>query len=362
MFIENIHIMGFKSILELLWHPNKNINVIVGKNGTGKTNFLDSIYYMCLTKSFLGTTDLQNIHYDYDFYRLEGDFKNQESKIKIEAIYSLDTKKIFKQNKYEYTKLSEHIGKLPVVLIAPDDTDLIRGSSELRRRFFDGIICQSDAQYLQDTLVYNHFLKQRNYLLKQLALQAKYNFELLDIYDEKLLVIGIKLATKRKLFLTSFIPLLENHHKNLATATESLKIDYETVSLMPDYTTIFKNTRLKDVQLQRTTLGIHTDDYDIVLNQKSTKKFASQGQKKTIVIALKLAQYDFLEQTLQRKPILLLDDIFDKLDDIRIKKLIATITNPKMGQVFLTDARKDRAVEIFGNHPYKLLDMDNNKN
>lgn len=362
MFIENIHITGFKSILELSWQPNARINLIIGKNGTGKTNFLDAIYYMCLTKSFLGSTDLQNIHYDYDFFRIEGKFKNEQSKTKIEASFSHSTKKIFKINKEEYAKLSEHIGKLPVVLIAPDDTDLIRGGSELRRRFFDGIICQSDAEYLQNTLLYNHFLKQRNHLLKQLSGQSNINFDLLDLYDDKLIAIGHKIAEKRKSFLLDFIPFLEKHHADIATELDRIELGYETQNLDLDFLLKFKNARTKDLQFQRTTLGTHTDDYDIVLNQKSTKKYASQGQKKTIVIALKLAQYDFLEKTLSRKPILLLDDIFDKLDDIRIQKLIRIISTLEMGQVFLTDARKERSMAILQNISYQLLDMDNYHN
>lgn len=358
MFIENIHITGFKSILELSWEPNKRLNLILGKNGSGKTNFLDAIYFMCLTKSFLGSTDLQNIHHDYDFYRLVGDFKNENTKTKIEASFSHSTKKSFKANKEEYEKLSYHIGKLPVVLIAPDDTDLIRGGSELRRRFFDGIICQSDAVYLNNCIHYNHFLKQRNHLLKQLASKENKSFDLLDLYDDKLISIGAAISRKRNLFIASFIPFLQKHHSVLASEQEIIKLEYESEHLNADFSEKFTSARSKDLQFTRTTLGIHTDDFDIQLNEKSTKKYASQGQKKTIIIALKLAQYDFLEDILGKKPILLLDDIFDKLDDVRIKKLVEIISSASMGQVFVSDARKERSITIFKDKELKLLDME----
>lgn len=357
MFFKDINISYFKSIENLKWTCSDGLNLVLGNNGNGKTNLLDALYYMCLTKSFLASSDSVLIHQDADFFRLEANVEVIENKLTIAASFSSHTKKKITIDGEEYDKLSQHIGRFPVVLFAPDDTDLVRGSSELRRKFFDLLICQFDLQYLESLSTYNHILKQRNHYLKLLYIKEKLDITLLAIYDKKLIELNHYISKKRAETILEFQPIFITHYNFISSEKEKANIEYET-EVNSDFESIFLKNQEKDIFSQRTNLGIHTDDFEWTLDEKSTKKYASQGQKKSFVLALKLAQFTFLNLKKGIKPILLMDDIFDKLDDFRIKKLLSMLTENVFGQVFITDARAERTKKLLKNIPFNCFTME----
>lgn len=344
MYLSTLRIENFKNIAHSVFNLNPYVNCFVGENGSGKTNLLDAIHVLCLTKSALGSTDLQCINYNSNYYRLEGAFNAHGSTkgIMVSCVYSNETKKNLKWDGLEYDKMSDHIGKLPIVMIAPDDTDLIREGSEIRRKFFDGLISQMDSEYLKSLLLYNHLLKQRNAVLKQ---DFPRN-DLLELYSNKLIPLNIIIAEKRQKFIADYIDIFQHRYKYLSGEKEIASLVYET-DINEHFSHTFSQNIEKDKHFQRTTLGIHTEDFDFTIDGQSVKKFASQGQKKSFVIALKLAQFDILKDATVNTPILLLDDIFDKLDDVRIKKLIDLVTGNHFGQLFVTDARPERSRALF---------------
>ncbi|MEM6841084.1 MAG: DNA replication/repair protein RecF [Bacteroidota bacterium] len=349
MRLEKIHLLNFKNYEELSLEFSSQINCILGENGSGKTNLLDAIYYLSVTKSAFSSTEQQNVRHDAPYLLTKGEFCKQNQNYTVSCSWQRGQKKQVKNSRIPYEKLSEHIGHFPVVLISPDDTDLIRGASELRRRFFDGILSQIYADYLTDLIRYNHTLKQRNALLKQFAERNTYDADLLDSYSNQLLDVGQRLYQKRSEFLETFIPHFGRHYANLSGQKEDVSIQYASHFSGESYRSIFFNAYRKDLVLQRTTQGVHRDDYDFQINGHPTKRYGSQGQQKSFVIALKLAQFDVLREEKQLKPILLLDDIFDKLDDFRIGKLTEMVVAHSFGQLFVTDARPERTRSIFGN-------------
>ena len=263
-------------------------------------------------------------------------------------------RKVLMADKKPYERISEHIGRFPVVLIAPNDTDLVREHSEERRHFFDGVFSQLDPSYLRDYLMYQQVLKQRNSLLKLFAdpdRRGGVDNDMLDTYDEPLLELGQKIYDRRRQFIEDFLPGFRAHYAYLSDGRETVDILYESEVSNPNFADEFRHFRRRDTVLQRTTMGIHKDDYSFLIGDGNgqvvpLKKFGSQGQQKTFVIALKLAQFDQLESGKGIKPILLLDDIFDKLDDRRIGKLIQRMDGGAFGQLFITDARPERTREL----------------
>jgi DNA replication and repair protein RecF len=354
MWLQNLELRNFKNIREMDIDFSHYINCIVGENGSGKTNLLDAIHYLCLTRGIYSLSDHLTINFESDFFRLVGYWDVDNTKIKEECIFSNASKKIIKIEGAEYEKLSEHIGKFPLVVIAPDDTDLIREGSEIRRKFFDGIICQLNPEYLTDLITYNYLLKQRNALLKKTAETGKTDGNLFESYDVQLITIGKRIFDIRTKFIQDFIPVFENQYDYISSSKESSLITYLSDLQSEEYEIKFKSAFNKDLMLQRTTQGIHTDDYDFFIDDRPVKKTASQGQRKSFVIALKLAQFEIIANVKNRKPLLLLDDIFDKLDDARIEKLIQMIINETFGQVFITDARPERSKAIFGKYGSKV--------
>lgn len=346
MYLSTLRIENFKNITKVELNLNAAINCFVGENGSGKTNLIDAIHLLCLTKSAFGATDSQNVNFLKSYFRVEGVFEPRSSNdksVKVDCAYSNETKRVFKYNMAEYERISEHIGRLPLVMIAPDDTDLIRDGSEVRRKFFDGIICQMDSEYLQHLMVYNHLLKQRNAVLKQ----EKRDIDLLNLYGTKLIPLAIGLAHQRQMFINSFMPAFQIKYRYIAGEKEIPLVVYRSEALQPDYQTRFKESLDRDLASQRTIMGIQTDEYEFTVNNQSVKKSASQGQKKSFAIALKLTQFDKIREATKKIPILLLDDIFDKLDDSRIKKLIELVASNSFGQIFVTDARPERSEQMF---------------
>ena len=346
MYLEKLYLANFKNHEDLTFNFSSQVNCIVGENGSGKTNLLDAIYFISLTKSAFSNHDALSINHQADFLMLDGIYKDDKKRFAITCSVKRGSKKVVLYDKKPYERLSDHIGRFPLVLIAPDDTDLIREGSEERRRFFDGVLAQMDTEYLSDYQHYNRLLEQRNSLLKDFAERHYFDDTLLELYTEPMLVLAEKLHSQRKIFSQIFLPMFQKHYANLSESREEVNLIYESEVATDDFKGDFKRNQARDLAAQRTTMGVHRDDYIFEINDYPVKKFGSQGQQKAFVMALRLAQYELLERDKATKPILLLDDIFDKLDDRRIEKLIEMIDNQTFGQVFLTDARPERTQKI----------------
>jgi DNA replication and repair protein RecF len=346
MHLEKICLINYKNYedSELIFSPQ--INVFTGMNGSGKTNLLDAVYYLSLTKSAFHNNDALNIRHGQAFFRLTADFKKGDQEFFVEAAFSGGQKKLFKVNKYPYEKIRDHIGQFPVILITPYDTDVIREGSEERRKFFDGVLSQLDKVYLSELMRYNQILKQRNSLLKQFNERNYVDHDLVSTYDEQLLDAAEKIYETRKQFINDLTPLFEYHYKKLSDENEKVSLTYDSQLQQQDFKEIFKSSLKTDIILQRTRKGVHKDDYTFNINDQPLKSFGSQGQQKSFVISLKLAQFDLIKNKKGIKPILLLDDIFDKLDDQRITRLMEMVAEDSFGQLFVTDARIKRADEV----------------
>ncbi len=352
MFLKSLVCSQFKNHCNLNIELSPNVNLIVGKNGAGKTNILDSIHYLSTTKSYFYSSDIQSIKYGEDYFTIQGVFFKSQEEYKIDCCYN-KYKKIIKQNGVVYEKIKEHLGLFPVVIISPDDIDSIKGAAESRRKLFDSILCQFNKEYLQVLIEYNSFLKQRNALLKQDSYLNNVKDEaLLNHYDEKLLSLGKFIFKIRKSFIDEFVPYFKKYYLQIANSKEKVDIGYNSQLSDPNFENIYFNKRSKDILLRHTSMGIHRDDYLFTINGNSMKISASQGQKKSFMISLKLAQNDILNIKTNIKSLLLLDDIFEKLDNIRVHSLIEIICEKKRGQVFITDAIEDRITGFFKN--YKL--------
>ena len=362
MYLEKLSLTNFKNYEDGRYAFGRQVNVIVGLNGSGKTNLLDAVYFLSLSKSAFQSQDALSILHDADYFIIDGIFEENEGltqsrNVQITISLQRGQRKVLMADKKPYERISDHIGRFPVVLVAPNDTDLVREHSEDRRHFFDGVLSQLDPNYLRDYLMYQQILKQRNSLLKLFAERSQVDNDMLDTYDEPLLDMGQRIHDRRKQFIDEFLPSFQAHYAYLSDEREGVNIIYESEVSNPAFADEFRHFRRRDTVLQRTTMGIHKDDYSFLIGDGSgqreilLKKFGSQGQQKTFVIALKLAQFDQLQAEKGIKPILLLDDIFDKLDDRRIGKLIERMdegADPthQFGQLFITDARPERTREL----------------
>lgn len=351
MHLEKLSLTNFKNYEDGAFTFGRQVNVIVGRNGSGKTNLLDAIYFLSLSKSAFQNQDALSVTHDADYFIIDGLFIRDERATQITISLQRGQRKTVLADKKPYDRISEHIGRFPVVLMAPNDTDLVREHSEERRHFFDGVLAQLDSDYLRDYLAYQQVLKQRNSLLKLFAERNMLDEELLETYNEPLLALAGRIYTRRKRFVEEYLPVVRKHYAYLSDDREVVDIVYESEVSSDEFAKEFRRNRSRDIQLQRTTLGIHKDDYIFEIGGHNTgpvalKKFGSQGQQKTFVVALKLAQFDQLEAEKNVKAILLLDDIFDKLDDRRIDKLIKLMDEGMFGQLFITDARPERTGQL----------------
>lgn len=357
LFLERLHLTHYKSYESGSFQFSERVNAIVGENGSGKTNLLDAIYFLSLTKSALTSQDALSIQHGADYMVIDGNFSITPSESTADEAAPVATsvrtqqitislprgqRKAVLHDKKPYERLADHIGKFPVVLIAPDDTDLVREGSEERRKFFDGVLSQQRPDYLSDLLQYNRILEQRNVLLKQFHERHYTDEDLLEAYSQPLVDLALRLHEHRQAFLAEFLPVFQEHYAELSESREAVEIRYESEVDPEHFRQQFWLNRHRDVAAQRTTLGVHRDDYAFEIDAYPLKKFGSQGQQKSFVVALKLAQFHLLTQEKGWQPILLLDDIFDKLDDRRITKLMGMMKDGTFGQVFLTDARPER--------------------
>jgi len=340
---------------------SRTVNVFVGHNGAGKTNMLDAIHYLCLCKSYFNPIDSQQIMANTDLFLVQGDFDRQDKNEKISCGVKRNQKKQFKRNKKEYDKLADHIGLFPLVMISPYDTNIVTEGSEERRRFVDNVISQTDTHYLDELILYNRHLQNRNALLKQISVTRSYDPALLEILNDQLVVSGERIFTKRKQFMQAFIPLFDQYYHYLTGGGEKVGLEYQSQLGSADFGRMLLQSAEKDKLLERTTVGIHKDELVFTLSGMQLKKFGSQGQQKSFLIALKLAQYAYLQQHKGFKPLLLLDDIFDKLDDLRVHKLMEMVSHHDFGQIFITDTGRERVEALFNriNVPVALFEVHN---
>ena len=349
MYLKQLSVINFKNYAEAGLTFSEGVNVFTGNNGAGKTNLLDAIHYLSLCKSYFNPIDGQKIKQATDFFIITGNFSRDGKTEHIACSVKRNQKKQFKRNKKDYQRLADHIGLLPLVMVSPYDISIIIEGSDERRKFIDNVISQTDNSYLDELMIYNKVLANRNALLKQIADTGRYDPGLLEVFDEQLTVSGNRIFEKRKLFMESFTEIFNQHYRFLSDDAELVEMTYESQLLQNDLGALLKKNIEKDRVLERTNAGIHKDDLVFAIHGMPMKKFGSQGQQKSFLIALKLAQYSFLDQQNKFKPILLLDDIFDKLDDQRVTKLMQMISNHNFGQVFITDTSESRVKGIFNN-------------
>jgi DNA replication and repair protein RecF len=348
MYLKSLDLIQFKNHEKRHFDFSAQLNCFVGLNGSGKTNILDAIHYLSLTKSAVQSSDSLNVQHEQDFFAIKGQFELSDKLIEVRCTFELGKKKLIYQNGKALDKTSEHVGLIPLVLIAPDDTELIKGGSEGRRKFFDALISQLDHGYLDQLIRYHHFLKQRNALLKKFAETGRRDLTLLDHYDQELIGLSKFLAVRRSELLQELAPLLQRDYEEISQGQEKVTITYETEALREDFDSYFLSLRKKDLITKNSNAGIHKDDFNFQIGDHPIRKIGSQGQQKSFIIALKLGQFQIFEKSRGEKPLLLLDDIFDKLDDLRIAQLMQLISKHTFGQIFLTDARPERSKKILG--------------
>ncbi len=346
MNLQDLSIINFKNYSQIDLKLSSKINCFVGQNGVGKTNLLDAIYYLSMCKSYFNPIDSQNIRYDEDFFVIQGDYILKDKHENIYCGLKRNKKKQFKRNKKEYQKLSDHIGLLPVVMISPTDSSLILEGSDERRKYMDMVISQYDKEYLDNLIRYNRVLAQRNKLLKDFYQNRSFDEDTIDIWDEQLISLGEKVQAVRVKFVDDLIPIFQEYYNKISGNKEQVKLVYESQLNDDDYRNLLKNALDKDRIVQHTTVGIHKDDLILTLNGYPIKKAGSQGQQKTYLVSLKLAQFDFIKKISGIKPILLLDDIFDKFDKQRVRQIVELVAENHFGQIFITDTSEDRLEKI----------------
>ena len=348
MFLQNLKLVNFKNYEEAEFSFSSKINCFIGNNGAGKTNILDAIYYLSFCKSYFNSIDSQNILHEAPFFAIHGTYqKNNNGGDLISCIQKRNHRKLFKLNDKEYDRFSDHIGLYPLVMISPYDRDLINEGSDVRRKYIDSVISQFDKIYLNDLINYNKALLQRNILLKKFAEQNYFDNNSLEIWDNQLIKLGEKIHARRKDFLIEFTPLFQHYFEFITKGKEKVRIRYDSQLNEQSFSNLLLSSIKKDRITRYTNTGIHKDDLEMNIENYPVKKFGSQGQQKSYVIAIKLAQFDYTRNIKGFKPVLLLDDIFDKLDETRVKQIIQLVSDNSFGQAFISDTQKDRIENIF---------------
>ncbi len=344
MHLKQLSLTQYKNIRSKTFDFNPKINCFVGDNGKGKSNILDAIYHLAFGKSYFNPIASQNIQLGEDFFVVEGRYEREEREEKIVCSLKKGQKKVMKRNGKVYEKLSDHIGLIPTVIISPADRDLIAEGSSTRRKFMDGVIGQTDAVFLQNLIEYHKILSQRNALLKFFALNNTFESDTLAVYNDQLSQRSTALYEKRKAFMETFIPVFNTRYQDISEGNERVDLEYESQLHQNSHKALLESNLEKDKILQYTSTGIHKDDINFLLEAQPIKKFGSQGQQKTFLIALKLAQFDFLKKQTGGAPLLLLDDAFDKLDQKRVTQIISLVDQNDFGQIFLTDTHEERTL------------------
>lgn len=346
MHLQKLTILNFKNIKEATIEFSPRINCFIGLNGMGKTNILDAIYYLSFCKSHFNPSDRQNINFDEEFFMIQGIYNRDDKQEEVYVGLKKSQKKQFKRNKKDYQKLSEHIGLFPLVMISPADSKLILEGSEERRKYMDGVISQYNKSYLDNLIKYNKVLAQRNQLLKQSPLGTYLDPTLLEVWNEQLAAIGKQLYATRQEFVKELQPVFQKYYDYISEGKEQVELLYQSHLHTEDALTALADSLQKDRIMGYTSRGVHKDDLELTLSGFPIKKFASQGQQKTYLLALKLAQYEFIKQLNNHHPILLMDDIFDKLDSRRVEQLVKLVSDNSFGQIFITDTNREHLNNI----------------
>lgn len=357
MILEKLTALNFKNIEQSELDFSANINCLVGNNGTGKTNVLDALYYLSMSKSSVGLTDGQSVRHGEDFFMLSGHYslRDGEQRENVVCSFRKGGGKVVKRNGKEYERITEHIGLLPVVLVCPGDTALIQESGEERRRFMNAFLSQTDRRYLQALVKYNHLLQERNRLLKNSS-----GFEeVIEVIDMQWVELGTELHRKRTDLVEKLSPAVQEYYRILSDDREPVSIRYKSELNDRDFAELLRDSAPKDRICGYTNCGIHRDDLKLEINGYPIRKYGSQGQQKSMLLALKLAQFDIIRDHLSIKPLLLLDDVFDKLDLARVEQLIGLVSSDRFGQIFITDCNKTRLEGILSGltEHYKLFDV-----
>lgn len=346
MFLKSLSLINYKNIAEHTFEFDSKINAIVGKNGIGKTTILDAIYHLAIGKSYFNPLATQNIKHGEDFFVLDGQFEKELRTEQILCSYKKGQKKILKRNGKIYERFSEHIGLIPIVIISPSDVDLIMEGSETRRRFIDNVISTSDPAYLSTLINYQKTVAQRNALLKYFAANHVFDANNLAVYNEQMIEMGQILFEKRKYFLEQFVPIFQKYYQIISENAEEVSIIYESQLTENSFETLLALHLQKDRIAQFSTAGVHKDDLVFTIDTYPIKKYGSQGQQKSFLIALKLAQFEMIKNQSKTLPILLFDDIFDKLDAYRVQQIINMVNEDVFGQIFISDTHPERTEKI----------------
>ena len=359
VFLKQLSLLNYKNLAQIEFDFDAKINCFVGKNGVGKTNILDAIYHLAYGKSYFNPLAVQNIKHGEEFFVIDALLEKNGKEEKIVCSLKKGQKKTIKRNGKVYEKLSEHLGLIPLVIISPSDADLIVEGSETRRKFIDSVIATLDSSYLQLLIQYQKTLAQRNALLKYFALNQTFDADNLSIYNEQLSNSGQLIFEKRKQFLNNFIPIFEKHHTNISGGNEKVALKYESQLFEKDLMSLLEESLQKDRIIQYTSAGIHKDDLVFEIDGFPIKKFGSQGQQKSFLIALKLAQFEFMKKQSGELPILLFDDIFDKLDETRVQKIVTMVNDAVFGQIFISDTHAERTEMIIKetHQSYKIFQI-----
>ena len=362
MYLKKLALTNFKNyeLNELEFSPK--INCFVGNNGVGKTNILDAIHYLSLTKSFFNSIDSISIKHGEDYFIIRGTFVRDDEEDQIYCAFQKQKQKLLKRNGKEYKKLSDHVGKYPVVMISPADTALITEGSEDRRKFMNKIISQYSAEYLDSVLKYSKALQQRNKFLKDINTSGNFDPDVLAIWDAQLVKYGSYVYNEREVLINELIPVFQEYYSLISSGKESVKLKYRSHLSEGNFAETLQNSFNKDRYLEYTTIGIHKDDLLLEMDDFLVKSLGSQGQQKSYLVALKLAKFDYIKRKAGFSPILLLDDIFDKFDAERVEQIIRLVGNHRFGQIFITDTHQNRLKDILSSHKtdYKLFRIADN--
>jgi DNA replication and repair protein RecF len=364
VFLRKLTLTNFKNHTKRDFHLTKKFTAFVGQNGVGKTNLLDLIYFLSLTKSFFNLTDQQLIKWNEAFSRIEAEIDKNGETLELVVKIPLNKRKEMNVNGAVCPKASEYIGTLPLVIISPEDSDIIQGGSEERRKLFDNILAQVDGAYLEALMEYNKILEQRNSLLKIKAEKPATDISMLEFYNARLAQSGSYIFNKRKDIFQRFEAVFQQFYSIISEEKEQVKWHYASQLLTKDWNTLFEQNLQKDLVLQRTSAGIHRDDFEFTIHDEKIKKFGSQGQQKSFTIALKLSLYSYLHEMKGVLPILLIDDLFDKLDTKRMKQLIRILQGDEFGQIFMSDTDILRLEKAFDGNREQIeiftIDLESN--